>query len=115
MTIQTFVENAVKHGLEHRKEGGKVDIILAHKEEAISIIIRDNGVGIETSKRLKTGGTGLGLKTIKKIFEIINQDNQLKSTLVISDVKESGLTAGTEVSILIPDKYNFRQTASLGE
>ena len=115
MTIQTFVENAVKHGLEHRKEGGKVDIILTHKENAISIIIRDNGIGREASKRLKTGGTGYGLVTISRIFEILNLENQYKSTLVIRDIMESGPSAGTEVSIVIPEKYSFRQAESLSE
>ncbi len=115
MAIQTFVENAVKHGLENRKEGGSVEVILTHNEDAISIVIRDNGIGREASKRLKTGGTGLGLTTINKIFEIINQDNQLKSTLVITDIIEGGSPAGTEVSILIPDKYSFGKADSLGE
>jgi ligand-binding sensor domain-containing protein len=113
MTVQTFVENAVKHGLEYRKEGGRVDVILTHKEDAISIVIRDNGIGREASKRLKTGGTGHGLVTIRRIFEIINQENQCKSTLEIGDVMEYGSPAGTIVSILIPDEYSFRQADSL--
>ena len=45
MTIQTFVENAIKHGFESRKGGGNVDIIIQMIEDKLEILIRDNGIG----------------------------------------------------------------------
>jgi ligand-binding sensor domain-containing protein len=108
MTIQTFVENAVKHGLENKKEGGGVEIFLSHRENFTEITISDNGIGREASLRLRTGGTGNGLKTLKRIFEILNRMNRLKSTFEIIDLSDNGLATGTKAVIYIPDNYSFR-------
>ena len=108
MTIQTFVENAVKHGFESRMEGGRVDILLTHKVNCIEIIIKDNGIGRDASMKMKTVGTGYGLKTIKRIFEMMNHENNLESTFEIRDLINDESTTGTEVIIIIPDSYSFR-------
>ena len=52
LTIQPIVENAVYHGLEKKKEKGKVTIKAFATETRLSINIIDNGLGIPV-KRLK--------------------------------------------------------------
>jgi ligand-binding sensor domain-containing protein len=108
MTIQTFVENALKHGIENRKEGGSVDIVLSHPGEFHKIVVRDNGIGRNASKEMKTGGSGYGVKTISRIFEITGKNNQTKATLEFTDIMNEGHVSGTEVNILVPDRYSFR-------
>jgi len=47
MILQPFVENCMIHGLETKKEGGKIEIVgrlLSNKE--IEIKVTDNGKGI---------------------------------------------------------------------
>ena len=107
MTIQTFVENSVKHGIENKKEGGYVEIKLMHFEDAMHIYIKDNGIGRSGSKD-KSAGTGYGVKTIYRIFDILNGNNRLKASLEIRDIRENNLPAGTVVFIRIPDDYIFR-------
>lgn len=46
MILQPLVENAVTHGLEMKKSGGKIDIIAAANEGLLEIRISDNGAGI---------------------------------------------------------------------
>jgi sensor histidine kinase YesM len=108
MTIQTFVENAVKHGFQNRKEGGIINILLTHRADYIEIIIKDNGIGRDASVKMQTEGTGYGIKTISRIFEIINQENYQKSSFQIRDLLDGESSLGTEVIIVIPDSYNFR-------
>ena len=48
LTIQPFVENAVKHGLLEKKQGGIVWISTYSENDSIVIEIKDNGVGFDT-------------------------------------------------------------------
>lgn len=44
--LQPLVENAFKHGLGPKEEGGCVDISIAVKEETLVITVTDDGVGM---------------------------------------------------------------------
>jgi len=107
MAIQIFVENSIKHGFANRQQGGNIEINLSRVKSSLVIAIRDNGIGQAASKKLNTSGSGYGIKTVKRIFEITDHYNELKSTVEIRDltVKENG--SGTEVVLRIPDNYNF--------
>lgn len=50
MTIQPFVENACKHGLQASKNIGRVDIRVYSMRNQVHIIVRDNGVGMDKEK-----------------------------------------------------------------
>ncbi|MEK4825971.1 histidine kinase [Niallia sp. FSL W8-0951] len=52
MLILTFVENACIHGIEKKKNGGEISIIVSTQENAIYIEILDSGVGMD-AKRLR--------------------------------------------------------------
>lgn len=107
MTIQTFVENSIKHGFENRKEGGRIDIIIRKTEGAVEIIIKDNGVGRTAASQKRTGSTGQGLKIINGLFDVTNSGKANMATIKIRDLVQNGLASGTEVVIRIPDDYNF--------
>lgn len=108
MSIQTFVENGIKHGIETRREGGEIEVNITHSDGYHRFIIRDNGIGRAATNKIKSGGTGYGIKTVGRILEIINLYNSHKSTLEIRDSKQNPDSTGTEVVIMIPDNYIFR-------
>ncbi len=56
MLLQPVVENAIRHGVEPRVEGGEVRLRAAREGDAIRIDVIDTGVGFAASTR---GGTGL--------------------------------------------------------
>ena len=56
MLLQPVVENAIRHGVEPRVEGGEVRLVAAREGERVRIEVRDTGVGFASSTR---GGTGL--------------------------------------------------------
>jgi hypothetical protein len=107
MTIQTFVENSIKHGLENRKEGGRVDIRIQHFGNDLEIKVTDNGIGRISAAKHLTGGTGNGLKILSGLFQVMNENNAAKSSVEITDLEDSSGPSGTEVRIIIPDNFRF--------
>jgi len=108
MLLQTWVENALKHGLRHKDGVGKITIIIKNSTGYTEISVEDNGIGREKAKELGTTGTGQGLKILAEQIEIYNHFNKSKieiRTLDLSD--ENRKATGTRFIIFIPDNYNF--------
>jgi nitrate/nitrite-specific signal transduction histidine kinase len=100
-TIQPFVENAVRHGIEPCEEGGSVEIEVHRKGRRLSIVIRDTGVGMEIPARKRSSGTGnhriegIGINNVRKRLELrYGKEARL--------VLESGKGKGTAVHIFLP-------------
>jgi sensor histidine kinase YesM len=47
LTIQPLVENAIRHGIMCRMEGGEIHITTAIEPERVRIEVQDNGIGME--------------------------------------------------------------------
>ena len=56
MMLQTLVENAIKHGLEPRAEGGRLEIRAEVVDGQLAVQVCDTGLGFSPSAR---GGVGL--------------------------------------------------------
>ena len=57
MMLQTLVENAVKHGLEPKPEGGKLVIKAEIVHGKLALTVQDSGLGFGQAA---TAGTGCG-------------------------------------------------------
>ena len=68
LSVQPLVENAIKHGVKKRVEGGTVWISSYETEEGYCIEIRDNGVGFAMDQDLRQSG-GHGLNNIRSRLE----------------------------------------------
>ncbi|MGV6845818.1 MAG: sensor histidine kinase [Lutibacter sp.] len=66
--IFTYVENAVKHGLSHKKNGW-LNIKVKKKGKTIVISVEDNGGGINKKNNTKRNSTGNGLLIMEKIYK----------------------------------------------
>ncbi len=102
MSIQTFSENAIKHGLMPLTEGGKLTISIEKENDYLKLTIEDNGVGrkkaSENQKRI-----GRGLKMIREFYEILNQINEKPIRHEISDLyKDDDIPVGTRVEVWLP-------------
>lgn len=53
LMLQPLVENAVRHGIGPKPPGGTVEIIAARSGEGVLITVRDNGIGMEETKRVQ--------------------------------------------------------------
>lgn len=62
LTIQVLVENAVKHGICRKPDGGTVTITTERKQKTIYVIVTDDGVGFKKEEMEKNGNNHVGLK-----------------------------------------------------
>jgi len=64
LILPTLVENAIKHGLEPLREGGRIDIAASVEGGRLIVSVRDNGRGF--SAEADTVGGGVGLSNIRE-------------------------------------------------
>jgi sensor histidine kinase YesM len=77
MLLQPHIENAIWHGLRYKTEKGKIWINVVETDNQIEIVIKDDGIGIEKSKAIKTNNQKLhqsiGLKNIDERIKLLNE------------------------------------------
>jgi len=100
MILQTFAENAVKHGLSQFEKEGILKIHLSQNDKILKIVVEDNGIGREAASKLGIHGTGKGLRIIDQIFELYQKLRGKRITHNVEDLKDSKNKAtGTRVTI----------------
>ncbi|NRR32742.1 histidine kinase [Oxalobacteraceae bacterium] len=91
MMLQSMVENAIKHGLEGKPEGGTLTVRADVAHSKLRVIVSDDGLGFGA---LPSDGTGLGLMTIRERLKLLHGDaGQLNITANLP----SGVIATVEV------------------
>ena len=102
LSVQPIVENAIRHGLEHRSEGGRLSIVAEDVGAEAQIVIEDDGVGTNPDDLLDA----LQGKGKTRHLGVLSVDERLRSAfgpaygLVISTDEQ----AGTKVTMRLP-KY----------
>jgi len=111
LLIQPLVENAVRHGLMQREEGGHIKLVVRKEEDFMIVEVIDDGIGMsyaELSEVLQDthGRGGVGLKNInRRVFKFYGQ------ALTISSNVYQGIT----VSFKIPRSAAENVQATLVE
>lgn len=107
MLIQPYIENALKHGLLHRKNNRELSISFSKKEKNIQCIIKDNGVGRKKSKEIQNNKPKLhksfATKATQERLKLLNYGKDAKIGVKIIDLYSEDKTAtGTQVVLIIP-------------
>ena len=90
MTLLTLVENAVRHGIDPREEGGRIDVDVWLRDGRCHVRVTDTGVGLQVEK---TSGLGTGLSTLRERMQLaFGGDAQLRLT----EVQPHGVCAELE-------------------
>lgn len=98
LSVQPIVENAIKHGVTKKPEGGTVTVSSREDEKYFIITVRDDGVGFDTENPdLAPSETHahIGTQNVRERLE-----NMVNATMNI----ESKIGVGTTVTIKIPKK-----------
>ncbi len=90
LLVQPVVENAIRHGLEPKVEGGEVAFTARREEGRVRIDVTDTGVGFAAATR-----GGLGLSNLRDRLRLLYGE---RASLDISDHRP----VGTRVSIALP-------------
>ena len=91
MMLQSMVENAIKHGLECKPEGGTLKIVADVADGKLRLTVTDDGVGFGV---VPSNGTGLGLPTIRERLRLLHGD---AGQLHIASNSPTGVIAMVEV------------------
>ncbi len=109
MILQTYVENAIKHGIRHKEKSGLVSINISKQKRNIVFDITDDGIGREKAKEVSKNSTGFGLKIMDNYFNLFNEYNETKIKYEIIDLfDKQNLPTGTKVNILIPLNFSYK-------
>jgi len=90
LTLQPIVENAIKHGILKKKNGGKVIITAKEDDDKIVVSIYDSGVGIEKDK----------------IDNLLNLDIDDSNSIGLNNVNK-------RLSYIYGDKYSLKINSEL--
>jgi LytS/YehU family sensor histidine kinase len=66
-TVLTLVENAVRHGIDPREDGGRIDIEVTRRGDRCVVRVSDTGAGLRDSAT----GLGTGLTTLRERLQLI--------------------------------------------
>jgi ligand-binding sensor domain-containing protein/two-component sensor histidine kinase len=107
--IQPFVENAIKHGLLHKKEKGRLIVSFSKKNELIECVIDDDGVGRDeaaarqrlSQKTHRSQATKMLDEKISLLRKTVDIDVQIET---IDKKQADGTAAGTKVVITVLTK-----------
>ena len=103
MVLQTYIENAIKHGIMHADNKVLLKITIKNKNNHLEISVDDNGIGREKAKEYASYSTGKGLQIMNRVYELYDKLHQIKITQTIEDKKDNNKKSlGTKVKIVIP-------------
>ena len=111
LLLQTFIENAIWHGLVPIECGGKVIVSINEKNDGMECVIDDNGIGRESSKQHEAQyEVTHQLNGISLTYTRLDLDkllNEREESIAIIDKKnESGEPEGTKVIISFKGNRN---------
>jgi sensor histidine kinase YesM len=98
MMVQTLVENAIRHGLEPKPEGGQLKLKAEVVHGRLVVSVTDTGVGLAAGSGDLTGkptGTGVGLANIRERLTLLYGT---RASLNVAD----NPGGGTRVTITVP-------------
>jgi sensor histidine kinase YesM len=97
MVLQSLVENAIKHGIEPKPEGGQITVSAQVVNGNLRVEVADTGIGLKADNvyAASTQGTGLGLDNIRERLAMLYPGRSKLSL-------QPGSPSGTVVQLEIP-------------
>jgi hypothetical protein len=99
MMVQSLVENAIKHGLEPKPDGGLLSVRAEIVHGKLAVTVADTGLGFG---KAATAGTGVGLANIRERLQLLYGN---KASMVVAENAPSG----TLVTLTVPYQAQARE------
>jgi hypothetical protein len=94
LLLQPLVENSIKHGLEPKVEGGRIDVSARRDGEQLVLEVRDTGAGLSDTR---SNGTRFGLVQVR---ERLANLYGTKASLELANANE--VDGGTRATLRLP-------------
>jgi LytS/YehU family sensor histidine kinase len=94
LLLQPLVENSVRHGLEPKIAGGRIEVRARRDGDALELSVRDSGVGLGAAQ---TGGTQFGLQQVRERLVALFGG---RASLTLRDAGDAD--GGTEAVVRMP-------------
>jgi sensor histidine kinase YesM len=95
--LQPIVENAVKHGLEPKIEGGAISLTAKARDGVLELVVTDTGAGFRTEASPIGGSTNLGLAVLKERLSLLYGD---AASLVLVENRPTGVKATLRIPLV---------------
>jgi len=107
MLVQPYVENAIWHGLQHRRGPGHIRVDFRKLGDSLVVTVEDNGVGRAEAARIKAQRTSVhSSKAMQVNADRMHLLEELKlggTSVAIDDLTDrAGSALGTRVTITLP-------------
>ncbi|MCT4698783.1 sensor histidine kinase [Tenacibaculum haliotis] len=111
LLIQPFIENALVHGLMHKKGAKEIEITFKLTTDVLQCIITDNGIGRKEADKIasRQGNhhESFALSAIEKRLKIFKNQYSENIGYFIEDLYENKIAIGTRVTLTMPYKNKF--------
>ena len=107
MMLQSLVENAIKHGLEPKAEGGSLAVTAEIFDGNLHVTVADTGLGFSAGGASTSGG-GIGLSNIRERLQLLYAG---RARIEIA----ANVPTGTRVSIIVPYQPVTMRSAPSGD
>lgn len=91
MMLQSLVENAIKHGLEVKADGGTLQFRAEVAHNKLRVTVSDNGLGFGA---VPSNGTGLGLQNIRERLKLLYKE---KAQMIVTPNQPTGVCVTIEI------------------
>ena len=109
MVIYTYAQNAVKHGIAPKPDGGHINIRVGRHGDNVVIEVEDDGIGREAAQKVSQQSTKQGLRILMDQVGLYNHRNRKPITQRVDDLRDvEGKAAGTRFVMCVPMGYVFR-------
>lgn len=107
MLLQPFVENAIWHGIQHKKTDGEVAVRISRDDHHLICEIEDDGIGRVAAKKIQENTNrvhrSLGMKITRDRIQMMNETQGIPARIEIIDLYgEGGKATGTKVVVYLP-------------
>lgn len=108
MLLHTYCQNAVKHGISSKPEGGHVRIVITNQGGDTVVTVEDDGIGRHAARKLNQHSTKQGLRILHEQIALYNKSNRQHihehvTTLYDNEKK----VAGTRFKLTVPKGFVY--------
>jgi two-component system, LytTR family, sensor kinase len=109
MLLQPIVENAIKHGLAARLDGGQITIRTTAAQGRLVIEVEDNGVGIPQERLPQIYAGGIGISNVQERLRVLYATD---FRMDVTSQEGHGTRIRIEIPELVPETPATQQTTT---